>query len=155
MQNHDCLSRPSPRNNGKGFSLVGHGQNGQKFVDDIVKYILMKGNLCALISIPLKFVPVVKVTISQQWLRRWLGTEQVTSHCLDPWWPSLSTQACITRPQNDQRYTETLGREGHTGAGLVDTQCIENCHTDTIQYLNTRAHFRKKTINKLNSPHEV
>ena len=42
---------------------------------------------------------VVELTIRQHWFRYWLGTEQVTSHYLSQWWPSVLMHTCITRPQ--------------------------------------------------------
>ena len=41
----------------------------------------------------------VQVTISQHWFKKWLGTEQVSSHYLNQWWTNLPTHICVTRPQ--------------------------------------------------------
>ena len=46
----------------------------------------------------------VKLTIFQHWFRKWLGTDQATSHYLNQWWSSLLTELldasiCSTRPQ--------------------------------------------------------
>ena len=32
------------------------------------------------------YFPMVKLTISQNWFRYWLGTDQATSHYLNQWW---------------------------------------------------------------------
>ena len=41
----------------------------------------------------------VELTIFQHWFRRWLGTDQATSHYLNQWRWSFLTHICVTRPQ--------------------------------------------------------
>ena len=41
----------------------------------------------------------VQLTIFQHWFRKWLGTNQATTHYLNQWWPMLPTDICVTRPQ--------------------------------------------------------
>ena len=40
-----------------------------------------------------------QLTINQHWFGLWLGAEQVTSHYLNQWWPSLLKRICVSRPQ--------------------------------------------------------
>ena len=39
---------------------------------------------------------MVKLTIFQQWLRKWLGANQATSHYMDRYWLLLLTCVCVT-----------------------------------------------------------
>ena len=41
---------------------------------------------------------MVRLTITQLWLRKWLGGGQATSHYLKQWWFCLMTHICVTRP---------------------------------------------------------
>ena len=40
---------------------------------------------------------VFQITVRKHWVRLWLGTEQVTSHCMKQRGPSLQTHICVTR----------------------------------------------------------
>ena len=41
----------------------------------------------------------VQLTQFQHWFRQWLGADQGTTHHMNPWWLSLVTHMCVTRPQ--------------------------------------------------------
>ena len=68
--------------------------------------------------------PAVQLTISQHYLRQWLGADQAINHYLDQWWPSSLTHICGTRGDDLKinvhrngiclsRYCLTLKRLGH------------------------------------------
>ena len=61
-------------------------QNSHHFSDDVFKCIFLNENVWISNKISLKFVPKGSITISQHWFRKWLGTCQVTSHCLNQCW---------------------------------------------------------------------
>ena len=60
---------------------------------DIFKWIFLNKNGTIPIQISLKFV---QLTVNQHWLRKWLGAEQATIHCLNEWWSSSPTHICGT-----------------------------------------------------------
>ena len=41
----------------------------------------------------------VQLTVFEKWFEWWLGADQTATHYLNQWWPCLSTQICVTRPQ--------------------------------------------------------
>ena len=43
--------------------------------------------------------PKVQLTITHHWFRKWLGTDQVTSHYLNQRWVRSLTHKCITWPR--------------------------------------------------------
>ena len=67
-----------------------------------------------LIKISLKFLRV-QMTITQQWLRWWLGVEKATSHYLNQCWPDSLTHICGTRG----KWVNT-SRPGQNGRHLPD-----------------------------------
>ena len=68
------------------FNIFRPRQNGRNFPDDIFKCIVLNENVWISIKISLKFVPSVRLTIFQHWLRKWLGAVQATSHYMNQWW---------------------------------------------------------------------
>ena len=50
----------------------------------------------------------VQLTIFQHRFRWWLGAVQATSHYLNQWWPSSTTQICVTRPQRFKQYDKKI-----------------------------------------------
>ena len=42
--------------------------------------------------------PRAQLTISHHLFRKWLGSDQATSHYLNQWWLPLLTHICVTRP---------------------------------------------------------
>ena len=57
-------------------------------------FLFMK--ITSSIEISVKFTPRVwLLTISNYWLRWWLGAEQATSHYLNQWWSSILMHMCF------------------------------------------------------------
>ena len=84
--------------------------NGCHFGNDIFKCIFFNENVFCLIfpwSLSLKF----QLTIPQHWFRKWLGTNQATSHYLNHWW--LDYRRIHTSPSLNQ-----LSRRDH-----IDISC--------------------------------
>ena len=77
------------------------GPNGCDFADDVFRCIFLNWKFCVLIKISLYFVPRnvsrVQLTITQHWLRWWLGVEEATSHYLNQCWPSSLKHISGTR----------------------------------------------------------
>ena len=74
-----------------------HGQNGRHFADDIFRCIFVNENFVSWLKFHWSFVLRVQLTITQQWLRWWLGTEYAISHYLNQCWPDSLTHICRTR----------------------------------------------------------
>ena len=67
-------------------------QNGRHLADDIFNAFVMK--LCGIL---IRLFLRIQLTISENWSREWLGTEQATSHYLNQCWPILLMHICSTR----------------------------------------------------------
>ena len=78
------------------FSTSRARQYGHHFLDIIFKFISFNENVLISLWISLKFF---HLTISQHWLRWWLGAGQARSHYVNQWWPCSLTHMCVTRPQ--------------------------------------------------------
>ena len=58
-------------------------QKGSDFLNDIFKCIFFNANVWISIKVSLNLFLNSQLTISQHWLRQWLGTVQATSHYLN------------------------------------------------------------------------
>ena len=59
--------------------------------------LLYKKTFVLWFTFHLNLLPIVWLTICQQWFRWWLGSEQATSHYLNQWWTGILTPICATR----------------------------------------------------------
>ena len=70
---------------------------GRYFIDNICKCFFVNDNILIQNSYLIKCIPYDLFNNLE--FRWWLGTEQVTSHCLTWWWQSVLTQICVTSHQ--------------------------------------------------------
>ena len=85
------------------------GQYGSYFTDDIFKCIFMNEKFW--IEFHWSLFHSVQLTISQHWLRWWIGTGQATSHYLNQCWPS--SQENIKAPSHWPLCEEFTGDRWH------------------------------------------
>ena len=74
-------------------------QNGRYCADDIFNHIFMNEKCFIFINISSKFVPRGSVNNIPVLVQMIAWCRQVTSHYLNPWYPSLLMHTCVTRPQ--------------------------------------------------------
>ena len=91
---HICVTRPQwvntlrlKQNGGHFAKTVSNSFSWMKMFEFWLKFYL---SLCL----------SVQMTTKHYWFRYRLGAEQVPSHYLNQWWPSLKTNICTTRSQH-------------------------------------------------------
>ena len=94
--------------------------------DDNFKCIFLNDNDRITIQISLNLFPGVQLTTSQPWFRKWLGTEESTSHYLNQNWSSSLSHIRDTRKRwvnssGDRKYKDLMMIEDYNNlAVLVD-----------------------------------
>ena len=73
-------------------------QNDRHIRDDIFKCIFLDEMYGVRLRFHLSLFLRIQLKIFHNWFWQWLGTGQVTSHCVNQWW-LVYWRICVTRPQ--------------------------------------------------------